>query len=155
MSHELRSQQAYGNFPSCSIFLWKCSSLYLEGYTEALNTPQYLQLSCGPPETTSRDEHVTSPLPFPLGTPSSLIALLSNSTIPPRHSSFLWWVCHFPKQCPSPSHCQAQLPPPLGWPATSCALWFKSCSPAKSSVFSVALHSVVKTRENPLSRLGF
>lgn len=95
-----------------------------------------------------------APLPFPPGAPSSVTILLSNFTIPPRHASFLWWVHHFSKQCPSPSHCQAHMPPPLGCSATSCVHWFQSCSPAKSSVFSVALHSVVKTREDPPLSFG-
>lgn len=69
MSHapELRSQP-YRNFPPCSASLCRrCSSLYPKGFT---------------PGTMSFNEHIPFLLPFPTCAPSSVSALLLNSTIP-------------------------------------------------------------------------
>lgn len=132
VSQELRSQQPYGSFPSCSASFWRCSSLTPKAKWKRLSTSQYRQSSSFPPGTASLGECPRFPLPFPPSAPSSVTALLLNSTIP------LGTLAFFGGYNTSPNVLLSLLP---GTAATSAELpsnfvvhWFKSYLPTESSV---------------------
>ena len=127
-----------------------------QGLKEGLITSQHRQLNCFSPGTTSFDEHITFLLPFPTGAPSSVSALLLNSTIPLGPPAFSGGYTTSPEVLlsasrPSPHPCPLQ----PGRVATSTGLARNSLSIGSSlpdslnPVFSAALCSVVKAGEDP------
>lgn len=142
VSPELRSQQPYRNFPPCSASLCRCSSLYPKGFT---------------PGTMSFNEHIPFLLPFPTCAPSSVSALLLNSTIPLGPPAFFGGYTTSPKVLLSaPSHPSPHLCPlQPGRVATSSALARNSLCVDSSLTYSLnpmlstALCPVVKAGEAP------
>ena len=128
-----------------------------QGLNEGLITSQHQQLNCFSPGTTSFDEHIKFLLPFPTGAPSSVSALLLNSTIPLGPPAFFGGYTTSPKVLLSALSCPSPRPHPLqpGWVATSTRLARNSLSVGSSltdslnPMFSAALCSVVKAGEDP------